>query len=152
MDILITRNRGSAETIQKCMHWTATLTQHSRTQALAAAGARRAVISNGSNPVTGIDRDGGAEYRGNPRQHPPNSSIVRAIMRSANGGSKPPGASVPMVVMSHQYFSTRKPMPAWCVTVEQKSPPCAMSIFYYLRQDKNGLEPWPPAMWNCKAH
>ncbi|MCX7565639.1 FAD-dependent oxidoreductase [Sulfitobacter sp. F26169L] len=64
------------------------------------------------------------------------------------------GRTVPMVVMSHQYFLTEPiaELEAWTKEVGHKVPLVRdVDISYYLRQDKNGLNLGPYER-NCKAH
>ena len=64
------------------------------------------------------------------------------------------GRTVPMVVMSHQYFLTEE-IPAlkeWTAEKGHKMPMIRdVDSSYYLRQDKNGLN-LGPYEFNCKAH
>lgn len=64
------------------------------------------------------------------------------------------GRTVPMVVMSHQYFLTEEidEVAAWTKEKGHKLPIIRdVDISYYLRQDKNGLNLGPYER-NCKAH
>ncbi|MGI9357244.1 MAG: GcvT family protein [Rhizobiaceae bacterium] len=64
------------------------------------------------------------------------------------------GRTVPMVVMSHQYFLTAEipELEAWTKEKGHKMPMVRdVDISYYLRQDKNGLNLGPYER-NCKAH
>ncbi len=64
------------------------------------------------------------------------------------------GRTVPMVVMSHQYFLTEEipEIEAWTKENGRKLPMIRdVDISYYLRQDKNGLNLGPYER-NCKAH
>ncbi|MGI9476625.1 MAG: GcvT family protein, partial [Hyphomicrobiaceae bacterium] len=64
------------------------------------------------------------------------------------------GRTVPMVVMSHQYFLTEEipEIEAWTKENGRKMPLVRdVDISYYLRQDKNGLNLGPYER-NCKAH
>ncbi|MEM9870818.1 MAG: FAD-dependent oxidoreductase [Pseudomonadota bacterium] len=64
------------------------------------------------------------------------------------------GRTVPMVVMSHQYFLTDEipEVAAWTKEKGHKLPIIRdVDISYYLRQDKNGLNLGPYER-NCKAH
>ncbi|MFK7751248.1 MAG: FAD-dependent oxidoreductase [Sedimentitalea sp.] len=64
------------------------------------------------------------------------------------------GRTVPMVVMSHQYFLTDEiaDVAAWTKENGRKLPIIRdVDISYYLRQDKNGLNLGPYER-NCKAH
>lgn len=63
------------------------------------------------------------------------------------------GRTVPMVVMSHQYFLTEEipELAAWTKEVGHKMPMIRdVDISYYLRQDKNGLNLGPYER-NCQA-
>jgi dimethylglycine dehydrogenase len=64
------------------------------------------------------------------------------------------GRTVPMVVMSHQYFLSEEipELAAWTKEKGHKMPMIRdVDISYYLRQDKNGLNLGPYER-NCKAH
>ncbi|MGB0797986.1 MAG: GcvT family protein [Planktomarina sp.] len=64
------------------------------------------------------------------------------------------GRTVPMVVMSHQYFLSEEipELAAWTKEQGHKMPLIRdVDISYYLRQDKNGLNLGPYER-NCKAH
>lgn len=64
------------------------------------------------------------------------------------------GRTVPMVVMSHQYFLTEEipELAAWTKQSGGKMPMIRdVDSSYYLRQDKNGLNLGPYEL-NCKAH
>ncbi|WP_375229673.1 GcvT family protein [Roseobacter sp. S98] len=64
------------------------------------------------------------------------------------------GRTVPMVVMSHQYFLTDEipELAEWTAEKGHKMPMIRdVDISYYLRQDKNGLNLGPYER-NCKAH
>lgn len=64
------------------------------------------------------------------------------------------GRTVPMVVMSHQYFLTEPiaELEAWTKENGRKVPMIRdVDISYYLRQEKNGLNLGPYER-NCKAH
>ena len=64
------------------------------------------------------------------------------------------GRTVPMVVMSHQYFLTEEigELAEWTKEKGHKMPLIRdVDISYYLRQDKNGLNLGPYER-NCKAH
>lgn len=64
------------------------------------------------------------------------------------------GRTVPMVVMSHQYFLTGEipEVEAWTKEHGRKTPMIRdVDSSYYLRQDKNGLNLGPYER-NCKAH
>ena len=64
------------------------------------------------------------------------------------------GRTVPMVVMSHQYFLTEEipELEAWTKEQGHKMPMIRdVDISYYLRQDKHGLNLGPYER-NCKAH
>ncbi|WP_390911413.1 FAD-dependent oxidoreductase [Pseudosulfitobacter sp. SM2401] len=64
------------------------------------------------------------------------------------------GRTVPMVVMSHQYFLTDEipELAAWTKENGRKMPMIRdVDTSYYLRQDKNGLNLGPYER-NCKAH
>lgn len=64
------------------------------------------------------------------------------------------GRTVPMIVMSHQYFLTSEipEIEAWSKENGRKTPMIRdVDSSYYLRQDKNGLNLGPYER-NCKAH
>jgi dimethylglycine dehydrogenase len=64
------------------------------------------------------------------------------------------GRTVPMIVMSHQYFLTGQipELEAWTKEKGHKVPLVRdVDVSYYLRQDKNGLNLGPYER-NCKAH
>lgn len=64
------------------------------------------------------------------------------------------GRTVPLVVMSHQYFLTEEipEIAAWTAENGKKTPMIRdVDSSYYLRQDKNGLNLGPYER-NCKAH
>ena len=109
-------------------------------------------------PVTGIERDGDewvvktdkgdirCEYVANCAGY--YSQRVGEMFKPFGG------RTVPMVVMSHQYFLTDEipELAAWTKEKGHKMPMIRdVDISYYLRQDKNGLNLGPYER-NCKAH
>ena len=109
-------------------------------------------------PVTGIDRDGDEWIVKTDKGEIRAEFVVNCAGYYAQrvGEMFKPfgGRTVPMVVMSHQYFLT-EPIPeleAWTKEVGHKVPLVRdVDISYYLRQDKNGLNLGPYER-NCKAH
>ncbi|WP_298968487.1 FAD-dependent oxidoreductase [uncultured Roseobacter sp.] len=109
-------------------------------------------------PVTGIERDGDEWIvktdKGDIRcQYVANCAGYYA--QRVGEMFKPfGGRTVPMVVMSHQYFLTDEipELAAWTKEKGHKMPMIRdVDISYYLRQDKNGLNLGPYER-NCKAH
>ncbi|WP_299147104.1 FAD-dependent oxidoreductase [uncultured Tateyamaria sp.] len=109
-------------------------------------------------PVTGIERDGDEWIvktdKGDIRcQYVANCAGYYA--QRVGEMFKPfGGRTVPMVVMSHQYFLTDEiaEVAAWTKEKGHKLPIIRdVDISYYLRQDKNGLNLGPYER-NCKAH
>ncbi len=109
-------------------------------------------------PVTGIDRDGDEwivkTEKGEIRcQYVANCAGYYA--QRVGEMFKPfGGRTVPMVVMSHQYFLTEpiEELAAWTKENGRKMPMIRdVDISYYLRQDKHGLNLGPYER-NCKAH
>lgn len=109
-------------------------------------------------PVTGIDRDGDEwivkTEKGDIRcQYVANCAGYYA--QRVGEMFKPfGGRTVPMVVMSHQYFLTDEipELAEWTREKGHKMPMIRdVDISYYLRQDKNGLNLGPYER-NCKAH
>ena len=109
-------------------------------------------------PVTGIDRDGDewivktekgdirCEYVANCAGY--YSQRVGEMFKPFGG------RTVPMVVMSHQYFLTEPiaELEAWTKEHGRKMPMIRdVDISYYLRQEKTGLNLGPYER-NCKAH
>ncbi|WP_299735602.1 FAD-dependent oxidoreductase [uncultured Roseobacter sp.] len=109
-------------------------------------------------PVTGIERDGDEWIvktdKGDIRcQYVANCAGYYA--QRVGEMFKPfGGRTVPMVVMSHQYFLTDEipELAEWTKEKGHKMPMIRdVDISYYLRQDKNGLNLGPYER-NCKAH
>ncbi|WP_299916357.1 FAD-dependent oxidoreductase [uncultured Roseobacter sp.] len=109
-------------------------------------------------PVTGIERDGDEwivkTEKGDIRcQYVANCAGYYA--QRVGEMFKPfGGRTVPMVVMSHQYFLTDEipELAEWTKEKGHKMPMIRdVDISYYLRQDKNGLNLGPYER-NCKAH
>ena len=89
---------------------------------------------------------------------PANMSSMRLATMpsvSANGSNPYGGRTVPMVVMSHQYFLTEEIPEVGSLDQGKGLPNCrccaTWTSSYYLRQDKNGLNLGPYER-NCKAH
>ncbi len=109
-------------------------------------------------PVTGLDRDGDEWIVKTDKGEIRAEIVVNCAGYYAQrvGEMFKPfgGRTVPMVVMSHQYFLT-EPIPAleeWTKELGHKVPLVRdVDISYYLRQDKNGLNLGPYER-NCKAH
>ncbi|UWR26128.1 FAD-dependent oxidoreductase [Sulfitobacter sp. S223] len=109
-------------------------------------------------PVTGIDRDGDEWIIKTDKGEIRAQYVVNCAGYYAQrvGEMFKPfgGRTVPMVVMSHQYFLTEPiaELEAWTKEVGHKMPLVRdVDISYYLRQDKNGLNLGPYER-NCKAH
>ncbi|MGB3246627.1 MAG: FAD-dependent oxidoreductase [Sulfitobacter sp.] len=109
-------------------------------------------------PVTGIGRDGDEWIVKTEKGEIRCEKVVNCAGYYAQrvGEMFKPfgGRTVPMVVMSHQYFLT-EPIPeleAWTKEKGHKVPLLRdVDTSYYLRQDKNGLNLGPYER-NCKAH
>ena len=109
-------------------------------------------------PVTGLDRDGDEWIVKTEKGEIRAEIVVNCAGYYAQrvGEMFKPfgGRTVPMVVMSHQYFLT-EPIPeleAWTKEKGHKLPLVRdVDISYYLRQDKAGLNLGPYER-NCKAH
>ncbi|EET46602.1 FAD-dependent oxidoreductase [Thalassobium sp. R2A62] len=109
-------------------------------------------------PVTGIDRDGDEWIVKTDKGDIRCEKVVNCAGYYAQrvGEMFKPfgGRTVPMVVMSHQYFLTGQlpELEAWTKEQGHKMPMIRdPDISYYLRQDKNGLNLGPYER-NCKAH
>ncbi len=109
-------------------------------------------------PVTGIDRDGDEWVVKTDKGDIRCEFVVNCAGYYAQrvGEMFKPfgGRTVPMVVMSHQYFLTGQlpELEAWTKENGRKVPLLRdPDISYYLRQDKNGLNLGPYER-NCKAH
>ena len=109
-------------------------------------------------PATGIDRDGDEwivkTHKGDIRCDYVANCAGYYAQRVGEWFKPFGGRTVPMVVMSHQYFLT-EPIPeleAWTREVGHKVPLLRdVDTSYYLRQDKYGLNLGPYER-NCKAH
>jgi len=109
-------------------------------------------------PVTGLDRDG-EEWivkttKGEIRAEIVVNCAGYYAQRVGEMFKSFGGRTVPMVVMSHQYFLTEPiaELEAWTKEKGHKVPLVRdVDISYYLRQDKNGLNLGPYER-NCKAH
>jgi len=109
-------------------------------------------------PVTGMDRDGDEWIVKTDKGDIRCEFVVNCAGYYAQrvGEMFKPfgGRTVPMVVMSHQYFLTGQlpELEAWTKEKGHKVPLLRdVDISYYLRQDKHGLNLGPYER-NCKAH
>lgn len=109
-------------------------------------------------PVTGIDRDGDEwiveTHKGDIRCEFVANCAGYYAQRVGEMFKPFGGRTVPMVVMSHQYFLTDEipELAAWTKEKGHKMPMIRdVDTSYYLRQDKNGLNLGPYER-NCKAH
>ena len=109
-------------------------------------------------PVTGIDRDGDEWIvktdKGEIRAQYVANCAGYYAQRVGEMFKPFGGRTVPMVVMSHQYFLTGQlpELEAWTKEKGHKVPLVRdVDISYYLRQDKYGLNLGPYER-NCKAH
>ncbi|MEP5155451.1 FAD-dependent oxidoreductase, partial [Planktotalea sp.] len=109
-------------------------------------------------PVTGIDRDGDEwivkTEKGDIRCEKVVNCAGYYAQRVGEMFKPHGGRTVPMVVMSHQYFLTGQlpELEAWTKEKGHKVPLLRdVDTSYYLRQDKNGLNLGPYER-NCKAH
>ena len=109
-------------------------------------------------PVTGIDRDGDEwivkTEKGDIRCEYVANCAGYYAQRVGEMFKPFGGRTVPMVVMSHQYFLT-EPIPELEAWTKENGKKVAMirdvDISYYLRQEKTGLNLGPYER-NCKAH
>lgn len=108
--------------------------------------------------VTGIDRDGDEwivkTEKGDIRCEKVVNCAGYYAQRVGEMFKPFGGRTVPMVVMSHQYFLTEeiKEIGEWTKEKGHKLPIIRdVDVSYYLRQDKNGLNLGPYER-NCKAH
>ncbi|MEP1522318.1 FAD-dependent oxidoreductase [Ascidiaceihabitans sp.] len=109
-------------------------------------------------PIIGLDRDGDEWIVKTEKGDIRCEKVVNAAGYYAQrvGEMFKPfgGRTVPMVVMSHQYFLTEEiaEVAAWTKEKGHKLPIIRdVDVSYYLRQDKNGLNLGPYER-NCKAH
>ncbi|EFL89629.1 FAD-dependent oxidoreductase [Ahrensia sp. R2A130] len=114
-------------------------------------------------PATGVSKNGDANSNAEWTVHTEKGDITCEYVVNAAGyyaqrvgeWFKPfGGRTVPMVVMSHQYFLTGQipELEAWTNEQGRKVPLLRdVDISYYLRQDKAGLNLGPYER-NCKAH
>ncbi|WP_299859733.1 FAD-dependent oxidoreductase [uncultured Roseobacter sp.] len=109
-------------------------------------------------PVTGIERDGDEwivkTEKGDIRCEYVANCAGYYAQRVGEMFKPFGGRTVPMVVMSHQYFLTDEipELAEWTKEKGHKMPMIRdVDISYYLRQDKNGLNLGPYER-NCKAH
>ena len=109
-------------------------------------------------PAIGMDRDGDEWIVKTPKGEVRCEFVVNCAGYYAQrvGEMFKPfgGRTVPMVVMSHQYFLTDEipEIATWTKEVGHKLPIVRdVDVSYYLRQDKNGLNLGPYER-NCKAH
>ena len=109
-------------------------------------------------PATGVSRDG-AEWivhtdKGDIRCEKVVNAAGYYAQRVAEWFKPYGGRTLPMAVMSHQYFLTEEipELAAWTKENGRKIPLLRdVDTSYYLRQDKNGLNLGPYER-NCKAH
>ncbi|MDB4558649.1 FAD-dependent oxidoreductase [Amylibacter sp.] len=109
-------------------------------------------------PVVGIDRDGDEwivkTEKGDIRCEKVVNCAGYYAQRVGEMFKPHGGRTVPMIVMSHQYFLTGQipELEAWTKEKGHKVPLVRdVDVSYYLRQDKNGLNLGPYER-NCKAH
>jgi dimethylglycine dehydrogenase len=109
-------------------------------------------------PATGVSRDGNAWIVHTDKGDIRCEKVVNAAgyyAQRVGEWFKPYGGrTVPMTVMSHQYFLTEEipELAAWTKENGRKVPLLRdVDSSYYLRQDKNGLNLGPYER-NCKAH
>ena len=109
-------------------------------------------------PATGVERDGDEWIvktdKGNIRCEFVVNAAGYYAQRVGEWFKPYGGRTVPMVVMSHQYFLTEEipELAAWTKEKGHKMPMIRdVDTSYYLRQDKNGLNLGPYER-NCKAH
>lgn len=109
-------------------------------------------------PVTGIDRDGDEwivkTEKGDIRCEKVVNCAGYYAQRVGEMFKPFGGRTVPMIVMSHQYFLTEPvaELEAWTKENGRKMPMIRdVDSSYYLRQEKNGLNLGPYER-NCKAH
>ena len=109
-------------------------------------------------PATGVSRDGGEWIVHTPKGDIRCEKVVNAAgyyAQRVGEWFKPfGGRTVPMTVMSHQYFLTEEipELAEWTRENGRKVPLLRdVDSSYYLRQDKNGLNLGPYER-NCKAH
>ncbi|MBS0125139.1 GcvT family protein [Thetidibacter halocola] len=110
-------------------------------------------------PATGVSRDKGEWVIHTPKGDIRCEKVVNAAgyyAQRVGEWFKPfGGRTVPMAVMSHQYFLTEE-IPAireWCESTGNRKLPLLRDVdsSYYLRQEKYGLNLGPYER-NCKAH
>ncbi len=128
------------------------------TQALAKGARQAGARVERFCPVTGIDRDGDEwivkTEKGDIRCDYVANCAGYYAQRVGEMFKPFGGRTVPMVVMSHQYFLTEEipELAAWTKETGRKVPLLRdVDVSYYLRQDKNGLNLGPYER-NCKAH
>tara|TARA_R110002094_G_scaffold11251_4_gene21108 strand:- start:1477 stop:3924 length:2448 start_codon:yes stop_codon:yes gene_type:complete len=128
------------------------------TQALAKGAREMGARIERFCPATGVTRDGAEWIVHTPKGDIRCEKIVNAAGYYAQRVSewfKPYGGrTLPMTVMSHQYFLTEEipELAAWTKENGRKIPLLRdVDTSYYLRQDKNGLNLGPYER-NCKAH
>jgi len=109
-------------------------------------------------PMTGLDRDGDEwivkTEKGDIRCEKVVNCAGYYAQRVGEMFKPFGGRTVPMIVMSHQYFLTEEipELEAWTKEQGHKMPMIRdVDTSYYLRQDKNGLNLGPYER-NCKAH
>ncbi|KIN76385.1 GcvT family protein [Sulfitobacter mediterraneus] len=128
------------------------------TQALAKGAREMGARIERFCPATGVTRDG-AEWivhtdKGDIRCEYVVNAAGYYAQRVAEWFKPYGGRTLPMTVMSHQYFLTEEipELAAWTKENGRKVPLLRdVDTSYYLRQDKNGLNLGPYER-NCKAH
>ncbi|MEO0939359.1 MAG: FAD-dependent oxidoreductase [Pseudomonadota bacterium] len=128
------------------------------TQALAKGARNMGARIERFCPATGVSRDNGEWIVHTPKGDIRCEKVVNAAgyyaQRVGEWFRPYGGRTVPMAVMSHQYFLTEE-IPAlaeWTAENGRKVPLLRdVDSSYYLRQDKNGLNLGPYER-NCKAH
>ena len=128
------------------------------TQALAKGARDMGARIERFRPATGVSRDGDEwivhTEKGDIRCEKVVNAAGYYAQRVGEWFKPYGGRTVPMVVMSHQYFLTEEipELAQWTAENGRKIPLLRdVDISYYLRQDKNGLNLGPYEK-NCKAH
>ena len=128
------------------------------TQALAKGAREMGARIERFCPATGVSREGSEWIVHTPKGDIRCEKVVNAAgyyAQRVGEWFKPYGGrTVPMTVMSHQYFLTEEipELDAWTKENGRKVPLLRdVDTSYYLRQDKNGLNLGPYER-NCKAH
>jgi dimethylglycine dehydrogenase len=128
------------------------------TQALAKGAREMGARIERFCPATGVSREGSEWMVHTPKGDIRCEKVVNAAgyyaQRVAEWFKPYGGRTLPMTVMSHQYFLTEEipELAAWTKENGRKVPLLRdVDTSYYLRQDKNGLNLGPYER-NCKAH